>query len=50
MSNNAPEVHFGFPANVQQVDLELRGPDGVIETKKAVPLGQRLRWTRMDPV
>lgn len=50
MSNNAPEVHFGFPANVQQVDLELRWPDGVIETKKAVPLGQRLRWTRMDSI
>ncbi len=48
MSNNAPEAHFGFSDGVQRVDIEVRWPDGFVETREGVPLGARLLWTRRD--
>ncbi len=46
MSNNAPEVHFGFPPGVESADIDILWPDGVLETRKGLTLGKRIAWNR----
>ncbi|MDZ4754231.1 MAG: CRTAC1 family protein [Phycisphaerae bacterium] len=46
-STLAPEMHVGFPIGTSKVSLELRWPDGTVERRENIELGQRLTFERV---